>query len=153
MPADLDFMAQLAQGGRLVGERRLLLQRGHPVQVAHPWQVDGGLRTGRDVAIGTLVVGVGTCVQAAPHPAGQATPVARATVREYKKAIRTYPFDNPSPLPLAANPDIDCMVGFYSYNPPRIYEVLKESGKLGEIKVIAPPAKTPKCSNERNCSW
>ncbi len=27
---------------------------------------------------------------------------------------------------LAANPDIDCMVGFYSYNPPRIYEVLKE---------------------------
>ncbi len=38
---------------------------------------------------------------------------------------------------LAANPDIDCMVGFYSYNPPRIYEVLKESGKLGEIAVIA----------------
>jgi ribose transport system substrate-binding protein len=38
---------------------------------------------------------------------------------------------------LAANPDIDCMVGFYSYNPPRIYEVLKESGKLGEVAVIA----------------
>jgi ribose transport system substrate-binding protein len=38
---------------------------------------------------------------------------------------------------LAANPDIDCMVGFYSYNPPRIYEVLKESGKLGEITIIA----------------
>ena len=38
---------------------------------------------------------------------------------------------------LAANPDIDCMVGFYSYNPPRIYEVLKEAGKLGQIKVIA----------------
>jgi ribose transport system substrate-binding protein len=38
---------------------------------------------------------------------------------------------------LAANPDIDCMVGFYSYNPPRIYEVLKESGKLGEIAVVA----------------
>lgn len=38
---------------------------------------------------------------------------------------------------LAANPDIDCMVGFYSYNPPRIYEVLKESGKLGEVTVIA----------------
>jgi ribose transport system substrate-binding protein len=37
---------------------------------------------------------------------------------------------------LAANPDIDCMVGIYSYNTPRIYEVLKESGKLGEIKVI-----------------
>ena len=38
---------------------------------------------------------------------------------------------------LAANPDIDCFVGFYSYNPPRIYEVLKESGKLGQVKVIA----------------
>jgi ribose transport system substrate-binding protein len=38
---------------------------------------------------------------------------------------------------LAANPDIDCMVGFYSYNPPRIYEVLKESGKLGEVALIA----------------
>ena len=38
---------------------------------------------------------------------------------------------------LAANPDINCMVGFYSYNPPRIYEVLKEAGKLGQIKVIA----------------
>ena len=38
---------------------------------------------------------------------------------------------------LAADPDIDCMVGFYSYNPPRIYEVLKEAGKLGEITVVA----------------
>jgi len=37
---------------------------------------------------------------------------------------------------LAANPDITCMVGFYSYNTPRIYEVLKDSGKLGSIKVI-----------------
>jgi ribose transport system substrate-binding protein len=37
---------------------------------------------------------------------------------------------------LAANPDIDCLVGIYSYNTPRIYEVLKESGQLGEIKVI-----------------
>ncbi|MEO8805270.1 MAG: sugar-binding protein [Burkholderiaceae bacterium] len=37
---------------------------------------------------------------------------------------------------LAANPDIACLVGFYSYNTPRIYEVLKESGKLGKIKII-----------------
>jgi len=37
---------------------------------------------------------------------------------------------------LAKNPDIDCMVGFYSYNTPRIYEALKEAGKLGSIKVI-----------------
>jgi ribose transport system substrate-binding protein len=37
---------------------------------------------------------------------------------------------------LSANPDINCMIGFYSYNTPRIYEVLKEAGKLGEMKVI-----------------
>jgi ribose transport system substrate-binding protein len=37
---------------------------------------------------------------------------------------------------LAKNPDIDCMVGFYSYNTPRIYEALREAGKLGSIKVI-----------------
>ena len=38
---------------------------------------------------------------------------------------------------LAANPDIDCMVGFYSYNPPKIYESLQANGKLGEVTVIA----------------
>ncbi len=37
---------------------------------------------------------------------------------------------------LAANADINCMVGFYSYNTPRIYEVLKEAGRLGDITVI-----------------
>ena len=37
---------------------------------------------------------------------------------------------------LAKNPDIDCMVGFYSYNTPRIYEALKDAGKLGTVKVI-----------------
>jgi ribose transport system substrate-binding protein len=38
---------------------------------------------------------------------------------------------------LAGMPEITCMVGFYSYNPPRIYEALKDAGKLGEITVIA----------------
>ncbi len=38
---------------------------------------------------------------------------------------------------LAAQPDVDCMVGFYSYNPPKIYEALQAAGKLGEITVIA----------------
>ncbi len=38
---------------------------------------------------------------------------------------------------LAANPDIDCMVGFYSYNPPKIYEALQAAGKLGAVTVIA----------------
>jgi ribose transport system substrate-binding protein len=37
---------------------------------------------------------------------------------------------------LAAMPDVSCLVGFYSYNTPRIYEVLKEAGKLDKIKVI-----------------
>jgi len=37
---------------------------------------------------------------------------------------------------IAATPDVACLVGFYSYNTPRIYEVLKEAGKLGQIKVI-----------------
>ena len=38
---------------------------------------------------------------------------------------------------LAASPDITCMVGFYSYNPPKIYEALQAAGKLGQIQVIA----------------
>jgi ribose transport system substrate-binding protein len=38
---------------------------------------------------------------------------------------------------LAANPDITCMVGFYSYNPPIIYDALQAAGRLGEITVIA----------------
>ena len=37
---------------------------------------------------------------------------------------------------LTAHPEIDCMVGYYSYNTPRIYEALKEAGKLGKITVI-----------------
>ena len=38
---------------------------------------------------------------------------------------------------LAANPEINCMVGFYSYNSPKIYEALQASGKLGQITVVA----------------
>lgn len=38
---------------------------------------------------------------------------------------------------LAAKPDITCMVGFYSYNPPKIYEALQAAGKLGKITVVA----------------
>ena len=34
------------------------------------------------------------------------------------------------------HPDINCMVGFYSYNTPRIYEALKDAGKLGQITII-----------------
>jgi ribose transport system substrate-binding protein len=38
---------------------------------------------------------------------------------------------------LAANPDVNCMVGFYSYNPPKIFEALQAAGRLGDITVIA----------------
>jgi len=37
---------------------------------------------------------------------------------------------------LTANPDITCMVGFYSYNTPQIYQALKDAGKLGQITVV-----------------
>ena len=37
---------------------------------------------------------------------------------------------------LVANPDINCMVGFYSYNTPRIYEALKDAGKLKAVTII-----------------
>ena len=37
---------------------------------------------------------------------------------------------------LVAQPDVTCMVGFYSYNPPRIYEALRDAGKLGTITVV-----------------
>jgi ribose transport system substrate-binding protein len=37
---------------------------------------------------------------------------------------------------LVANPDVTCMVGFYSYNTPRIYEALRDAGKLGKITVV-----------------
>lgn len=38
---------------------------------------------------------------------------------------------------LAADPSITCMVGFYSYNSPKIYEALQAAGKLGAITVVA----------------
>lgn len=37
---------------------------------------------------------------------------------------------------LTAHPEVTCMIGFYSYNTPRIYEALKEAGKLNQIKII-----------------
>ena len=37
---------------------------------------------------------------------------------------------------LTARPDINCFIGFYSYNTPRIYEALKDAGKLGQVKII-----------------
>lgn len=37
---------------------------------------------------------------------------------------------------LVASPDVTCMVGFYSYNTPRIYEALRDAGKLGQITVV-----------------
>lgn len=36
---------------------------------------------------------------------------------------------------LTANPDVNCMLGIYSYNVPQIYQALKEAGALGKITV------------------
>ena len=38
---------------------------------------------------------------------------------------------------LAKYPDIGCMVGLFSYNPPLILEALTQSNKLGTVKVVA----------------
>src|SRR3984957_18897979 len=37
---------------------------------------------------------------------------------------------------LTAHPEINCMVGYYSYNTPDIYTALKDAVKLGQITVI-----------------
>ena len=37
---------------------------------------------------------------------------------------------------ITAHPEINCMVGFYSYNTPRISEALKEAGKIGKVTII-----------------
>ncbi len=36
---------------------------------------------------------------------------------------------------LTAHPEVNCMLGIYSYNIPQIYQALKESGALGKITV------------------
>ncbi|SJZ36489.1 ribose transport system substrate-binding protein [Enhydrobacter aerosaccus] len=37
---------------------------------------------------------------------------------------------------LTAHPEVNCMIGFYSYNTPSIYSVLKDAGKLGQITIV-----------------
>lgn len=37
---------------------------------------------------------------------------------------------------LTRHPDIGCMVGLFSYNTPKIYEAVKEAGKLGAVKIV-----------------
>jgi ribose transport system substrate-binding protein len=36
---------------------------------------------------------------------------------------------------LTAHPEVNCMLGIYSYNIPQIYQALKETGQLGKITV------------------
>jgi len=36
---------------------------------------------------------------------------------------------------LTARPDINCMIGIYTYNIPQIYQALKDAGQLGKITV------------------
>ena len=37
---------------------------------------------------------------------------------------------------LSKNPDIDGMIGLFAYNPPAILEALKQSDRIGKVKVI-----------------
>lgn len=37
---------------------------------------------------------------------------------------------------LTKHKDVDCFVGLFVFNPPLILEALKQSGKLGEVKVV-----------------
>jgi ribose transport system substrate-binding protein len=38
---------------------------------------------------------------------------------------------------LALYPDLGCMVGLFAYNPPLCLEALEESGRLGQVKLVA----------------
>lgn len=38
---------------------------------------------------------------------------------------------------MAANPDLDAMVGLFAYNTPKCLEAVKEAGKLGRIKLVS----------------
>lgn len=38
---------------------------------------------------------------------------------------------------MAANPDLDCMVGLFAYNTPKCLEAVKEAGKIGRIKLVS----------------
>jgi len=37
---------------------------------------------------------------------------------------------------LTRHPDLGCMVGLFSYNTPKIFEAVKEAGKLGTIQIV-----------------
>jgi ribose transport system substrate-binding protein len=37
---------------------------------------------------------------------------------------------------LTRHADITCMVGLFSYNTPKIYEAVKDAGKLGQVRII-----------------
>lgn len=37
---------------------------------------------------------------------------------------------------ITRHPDLGCLVGLFSYNTPKIYEAVKEAGKLGQVRII-----------------
>jgi len=37
---------------------------------------------------------------------------------------------------ITRHPEIGCLVGLFSYNTPKIYEAVKEAGKLGQIRIV-----------------
>lgn len=37
---------------------------------------------------------------------------------------------------ITRHPDLGCMVGLFSYNTPKIFEAIKEAGKLGKVRIV-----------------
>ena len=37
---------------------------------------------------------------------------------------------------ITANPGLKAMIGLFEYNPPAMYQALKQAGKIGEIQLI-----------------
>lgn len=37
---------------------------------------------------------------------------------------------------LTRHPDLGCMVGLFSYNTPKIFEAIREAGKLGKVRIV-----------------
>lgn len=38
---------------------------------------------------------------------------------------------------LTRYPDLGCMIGLFSYNPPNIYAAVKEAGRVGKVQIVA----------------
>ena len=71
-------------------------------------------------------------------PTGQPLKGDRYTVLDTR--IDQFDFGKAKPLAqdaIARYPQLKCMVGLFSYNPPKCLEVVRHAGKLGQIKIVS----------------